>query len=183
MQIDSVRIEGQDLILTTTGRDARLWVFGFKPGDYEIVARKAKRSLEANAYAWILIDKLAEATGLTKTEVYRNAIREIGGVSETYCIPSRGVDQFCEIWRSNGLGWQAETFPSKLPKCTNVTVYYGSSVYDKAQMSRLIDALVQDCQALDIETMPPDRLDALLNAWEEKHETDKLQARESSGDT
>lgn len=168
MQIEGVRLEGQDLILTTTGRDARLWVFGFKPGDYEITLRKSKRSLDANAYAWVLIDKLAEATGLTKAEVYRNAIRNIGGVSETYCIPTRGVEMFCRIWDGNGLGWQVETFPSKLPRCTNVTAYYGSSVYDTAQMSRLIDALVQDCKALDIETMPSDRLQSLLSSWEGK---------------
>lgn len=43
--------------------------------------------------------------------------------------------------------------------------YYGSSTYDTRQMSQLIDSLVQDCKALDIETMAPDKLAAMMEAW------------------
>jgi len=34
-----------------------------------------------------------------------------------------------------------------------IVVYYGSSTYDTKQMSALIDSLVQDAQALGIETL------------------------------
>ena len=61
----------------------------------------------------------------------------------------------------------AETFPSKLKGCVNVTVWYGSSVYDTEQMSRLIDAVVEDCKAVGIETMTPEELDALMIRWGE----------------
>ena len=32
-------------------------------------------------------------------------------------------------------------------------------------MARLIDNLIQDCKALDIETLPPDKLELLKEEW------------------
>lgn len=132
----------------------------------EVKPYRERRSLDANAYFFVLADKLAEKLRITKEEVYRNAVREIGGVSETVCVKNQAVERLCEGWSKNGLGWQAETFPSKLEGCTNVILYYGSSTYDKAQMSRLIENIVQDCQAVGIETRTPSELANLLSLWE-----------------
>lgn len=121
----------------------------------EIKEYRKKRSLDANAYAWVLIDKLAEKLRISKAEVYRNAIREIGGVSDIVCVQEKAADALCEGWNHNGLGWFTDRMPSKLPGCVNVVLYYGSSTYDTAQMSRLIDGLVQDAKAQGIETMTP----------------------------
>lgn len=44
-------------------------------------------------------------------------------------------------------------------------LFCGSSAYDTAQMSRLIDNIVQECKAQDIETMPPEKLDRLKEMW------------------
>ncbi len=165
IHIESVRCESGELILKTSAPAARKFAYEFKPGEYEIRKAKQRRSLDANAYAWVLIDKLAEATGISKAEIYRNAIRDIGGNTETVCVRTEAVKKLCEGWERNGLGWQAETYPSKLPGCTNVVLYYGSSTYDTRQMSRLIDNLIEDCKALDIETLPPEKLSALMEGW------------------
>ena len=134
----------------------------------EIKPYRARRSLDANAYFFVLADKLAEKLGTTKEEIYRNAIKEIGGVSETVCVKNQAVERLCEGWRNQGLGWQTDTFPSKLDGCTNVILYYGSSTYDSAQMSRLISNIVQDCQAVGIETRTPDEIANLLSLWESR---------------
>ena len=55
--------------------------------------------------------------------------------------------------------------PSKLPGCTNVVLYYGSSTYDTAQMSRLIDMAVQACVEQGIETLPPEKLAGMMEEW------------------
>ena len=55
---------------------------------------------------------------------------------------------------------------SKLGGYRNLRAYYGSSTYDTRQMSVLIDNLVQDCKALDIETMTPDKLALLKEGWQ-----------------
>ena len=132
----------------------------------EVKPYRERRSLDANAYFFVLADKLAEKLRITKEDVYRNAIREIGGVSETVCVKNQAVERLCDGWSKNGLGWQTETFPSKIEGCTNVILYYGSSTYDKAQMSRLIENIVQDCKAVGIETRTPDELANLISLWE-----------------
>ena len=68
-----------------------------KPVSINIKAAHQRRSLDANAYAWVLIDKLAEELGITKTEVYQELIRNIGGVSKTVCCPDVTPPACC-IW-------------------------------------------------------------------------------------
>ena len=165
MKIDGARMVDAGLLLQTTDPAARRFVYGFEAGEYEIIKAKKRRSLDANAYAWVLIDKIASAVNLTRIEVYQNAIRKIGGTSEIVCVKDGAVKRLCKTWERNGIGWQTETMPSKIEGCTNVILYYGSSAYDVHQMSVLIDHLVQDAKALGIETMPPERLEGLLNEW------------------
>lgn len=134
--------------------------------DVEIKQHRERRSLDANAYAWVLMDKLAEKTGIPKTEIYRHYIREIGGNSETVCVVEAAVKKLRRGWEHNGLGWQTDIQPSKISGCVNVILYYGSSTYDSTQMSRLIDMIVYDCKSQGIETMPSDKLAALMEGWE-----------------
>nr|DAI83057.1 MAG TPA: NinB protein [Caudoviricetes sp.] len=136
-----------------------------KAYDVEIKEHREKRSLDSNAYFWSLADRLAEKTRIPRTDIYRSYIREIGGNNETVCIPDKGVDKLRRGWEHNGLGWQTDTMSSKLPGCTNVVLYYGSSTYDTAQMSRLIDLIVQDCREQGIETLPPDKLAGMMEEW------------------
>lgn len=126
---------------------------------------REKRSLDANAYFFVLADKLAAKLNINKVEVYRNAIKHIGGVSEVVCVKDEAVKRLCDGWQRNGLGWITETFPSKLEGCTNVILYYGSSTYTTEQMARLIDNVVQDCKAQGITTMTPAEIERLKQLW------------------
>ena len=127
---------------------------------------KKKRSLDANAYCWVLISKLAEKLTLPKVDIYRSAIKEIGGNSDTVCVMDKAVQSLRDGWERNGIGWLTETMPSKIDGCTNVTLYYGSSTYDTAQMSRLINIIVEECRQIGIETKSQEELDSLLGAWQ-----------------
>ena len=46
-----------------------------------------------------------------------------------------------------------------------VIAYYGSSSYDTAEMSRLVEAVVEEAKGLGVETMTPVELDRLKAAW------------------
>ena len=127
--------------------------------------RNKKRSLDSNAYFWILVDKLSQRLNLPKEEIYRNAIRNIGGVSEIVCVQNKAVEKLCQGWQKMGIGWQTDTMPSKIDGCTNVVLYYGSSTYDQKQMTSLIDNIVQDCKAVGIETLTPIELARLTEGW------------------
>jgi hypothetical protein len=128
---------------------------------------RKRRSLDANAYCWTLIGKIAEKTGESRRDVYRAAIKDVGGNSDIVCAKNEAVDSLCSGWSKNGIGWQTDTFPSKIEGCTNVILYYGSSTYDTAQMSRLIEIIVQECNQLGIETKSAEEIDSLLSAWKE----------------
>lgn len=134
--------------------------------DITVKKHRNKRSLDANAYAWVLIDKIAAKRDMSKAEVYRNAIRGIGGVSEVVCIQNRAVKTMKDVWTRNGIGWQVDEMPSKIAGCTNLVLYKGSSVYDTKQMSALIDSLVQDAQSIGIETRSQEEIDSLLKEYE-----------------
>lgn len=131
----------------------------------EVKEYRQKRSLNANSYAWTLLDKLAEKLHIGKTEIYRTYIKDVGGNSEIICIQDKALNHFREIWEQGHIGRFTETMPSKIDGCTNVIVYYGSSDFDTASMSRLIELIVQDCESNGIITYNQDELDKLCNEW------------------
>jgi len=163
----SVGIDGkQRLTLTLTG-DCRTYYEELKDDDVNIEIRKwrRKRTRDANAYAWALIDKIAEKLHLSKAEVYRELIRNVPGVTQTVCVLNDAVDRLCRGWEAHGMGWQTEQTPSRLNGCTNVVLYYGSSTYDTKQMSSLIDIAIHECQLLGIETITPAQAALLKEEW------------------
>jgi hypothetical protein len=132
----------------------------------EIKQFRNKRSLDANAYFFVLASKLAERLNVTPEEVYRDCIREIGGNNTVVCVKQEAVENLCEGWSKNGLGWVTEIFPSKLEGCVNVILYYGSSTYDTKQMSLLINQVIERCHEVGgIETKTPAELSILLERW------------------
>ena len=134
--------------------------------DVEVKKHRHRRSLDANAYCWTLISKIAAKMSIDKVEVYREAIRSIGGVSQIVCVKDKAAGTLCRMWNSRGIGWQSEVLPSKIPGCANVVLHWGSSEYDSAQMSLLIDHVVQDAKGLGIETLTPRELEGMLSQWE-----------------
>lgn len=136
-----------------------------KTYDLTIKEHRNKRSLDANAYFWVLCDKLAEKLHIAKVDIYRDLIKNIGGNNQIVCVPEKAVDKLISGWEHNGIGWLTETTTSKLDGCVNVILYYGSSTYDTAQMSRLIELVVQECKQQEIETLTPAELERLCIEW------------------
>ena len=135
--------------------------------DLNVKQHRNKRSLDANAYAWVLLGKLAEAMRITPVEVYRKAIRNVGGNYEILPVKEEASEHFKRIWQAKGLGWPVDDMGrSKIPGYRNLRCYYGSSTYDTRQMGQLIDNLVQDCRNLEIETLPPEKLSLLVEEWD-----------------
>lgn len=165
MHIEAVRIAGNELILTTKDAEARRLAYDFKPGEYEIKKTRKRRSLDANAYCWHLADEIAKAVKLSKEEVYRRNIREVG-VYTPLPIKTEAVAEFQRIWSARGVGWFADIIDdSKLPGYKLLFAYHGSSEYDTAEMARLIDSLIQDAQAVGIDTLSEREKSLMLGEW------------------
>lgn len=163
----TVGMDGKQRVTVALDGDMRETFSELHAEDIEITVKKyrKKRSLDANAYTWVLIDKLAAKLSIPKADVYRELIRSIGGVSQTVCVMNKAADALIDGWKHNGLGWFAETFPSKIDGCTNVILYFGSSTYDTKQMSDLIDHLVEACKVQGIETATPEEIARYKTEW------------------
>ena len=156
------------IIMLVTRAECADEVEPLRENDVEFTIKKyrERRSLNANAYAWVLIDKIAQKIRQKPDEVYREAIRHIAGVSEYLCMRKNASDAFCRAWERKGIGWMSETETSKIEGCVTVKVWYGSSTYNTDQMSALIDNLVQDAKALGIPTETPDEIAKIKSLWE-----------------
>lgn len=133
----------------------------FKIGRYT-----ESRTKDANRYFWALCEKLAENQNITKIEVYLNSIREVGVFYDDEIEPEK-VQRRRKAWEMIGTGWLTERVDFSADGNKEVIrFYYGSSSYNKNQMKRLIDNVIQDCQAVGIETRTPEQIANLISLWE-----------------
>lgn len=166
---------GEWLISLITREDPRQLFDELKDHAVKVEIKKASkhRSQDANAYCWVLIDlitsKLQDTDPKgkwTPEKVYRNAIKEIGGISEIYGVKEEAFERFKEIWIGKHIGRQVEILPgSSKAGWLNVKAWLGSSDFDSKQMSRLIDSLVQDAEALGIPTISDEEAERMVAQW------------------
>lgn len=139
--------------------------------EYDVIIKphRRKRSLDANAYCWVLLGKLAEKLGTTPVEAYRHYVT-LYGVYDVIAIKDIALRRFIEVWESKGIGYMCENLGAcrNTPNATNLRAIYGSSCYNTKEMSRLIDSIVEDCKSQGIETLPPDELEHLKEMWNGK---------------
>lgn len=134
----------------------------------ELKQYRQKRSLDANAYCWVLCDHIAKALTeqnaiCTKEDVYKDAITQIG-VFQPMIVEEKAFNKFQEIWKKQGLGYLVQEV-SRKDKCVKVHCYYGSSSYDTKEMSLLINILIDLAKSLGVETRPQAEIDSLLREW------------------
>ena len=129
--------------------------------DCKIELMSKKKTLSANAYLWKLCSEVACKVGnITKEDVYRNAIKERGIFEH---IKVANFDDFNERWSQLGTGWFCEEV--SVGGCVNA--YYGSSQYNRKELSAVIDYVVEEAREQGIETMTIDEQKELLNLVKE----------------
>lgn len=134
---------------------------------------RGKRSLDANAFFWVVCDRIAKVLKSSKEEVYRGLVRDVG-VFQVVPIANEAVDTFQRMWSERGLGWFADDkYDSRLPGYKKVFIYFGSSSYDTEQMSRLIDEAIKEAEGLGIPTLPPADIKKIKEEWREKTSDDQ----------
>lgn len=128
------------------------------------VKYKQKRSLDANAYAWVLMTKIANHPDISssKEEVYEQMLQKYGTFYEDEdgyititvkkSVDMSKVDGHWKYIKDNG------RFASYL-------MIKGSSEYDTAEMAHFIDRIVEEAKELGIETATPDELERMKQEW------------------
>ena len=125
------------------------------------VKHRERRSLDANAYLWVLLQKMAEALQRDKWGLYLEKLGEYGVFTHIIVKPHM-VEKVKEAWR---------TVKELGEVCVNGTTgiqlqcYFGSSTYNTKEMSVLIDGVVSEAKEMGIETLSPAELERMKTEW------------------
>lgn len=82
-------------------------------------------------------------------------------------VQEKAFDNFKRVWNKQGLGFLVQEV-SKKDKCVKVHCYYGSSTYNRKEMSLLIQLLVELAKSLNIETKTDAEIKSLIESWDNK---------------
>ena len=139
-----------------------------KPLNIEIKEYRQKRSINANNYFHTLVDKIAEAQGVSHSEIHNQLIAEYGCVDEG--IKNLILDDEIPWNQLENIHLRPTTATKVMDNGKLYRVYIvmrGSHTYDTREMSRLIDGTVNEAKELGIETLTPDELRRMVEVWKQ----------------
>ena len=127
---------------------------------------RKKRSLDSNAYCWLLCTKIANHPQImsSKEEVYEDMIQK-------FPLPYEDEDGYIIITVTSKVdmskvdGHWAYYATSEDGKFKSYIMLRGSSDFDSSEMARFIDLIVSEAKGLGIETLPPDELERMVSLW------------------
>lgn len=120
-----------------------------------------KRSLDANAYCWVLIGKIADVIRANKEDIYFEMLKRYGqgGVIK---IPKKYLELFKRTYKYYE---KVNSYPDEA-KAEYWHFWLGSSGYNSYEMSVLIDGIISECKEMGIETMTPEELARIKEEWD-----------------
>lgn len=120
---------------------------------------RERRSLNANAYAWVLINGIANAVRQDKDKVYQDFLKHYGQSDMVSVKSEINVAPYFKYYEVAG--------QSKLngTDFTHYRIFKGSSEFDTNEMSIFIDGIVEEAKALGIETRTPEELAEIKSLW------------------
>ena len=133
----------------------------------EIKRYRRKRSLDANAYYWVLVTKLSGVVGMSNSEVHNMMLRGYGQ-PEIYegkgvCLTIPDTD---EARKKADNATDYHVLPTSHVRTGDDGIVYrtykllrGSHTYNTAEMSRLIEGIISECKHAgipDAEIATPD---------------------------
>lgn len=127
----------------------------------EVKQFRQHRSLNANAYAWLLIGKIADVLRAGKDEIYFRLLKRYG--------QSELISVLSHVPIGNYIKYYEEAGESKLngKDFTHYRVYKGSSEFDSREMSIFIDGVVSEAKELGIQTDTPNQIAEMKAMWGE----------------
>lgn len=122
-----------------------------EPVSVEIKRASKARSRDANAFCWALCGDIGRALSppISKEEVYRKAIREVG-VYTAVIVAVWDVETIRRRWESHGVGWFVEVADDAGTGKKLLHLYYGSSTYTVDEMRVLLDWLTDQARQMEL---------------------------------
>lgn len=136
---------------------------------------RKKRSLDANAYYWQLLSKLAEALGISKSRAHNLMLIRYGQLEEydgrlVYVVVPDTPDGVERALEADAYHIKPTSEVQAGQDGTLFRTYKmlrGSSSYNTKEMSELIHGLVSECRQTGIETMTPDQIADMMRLYEQ----------------
>lgn len=127
----------------------------------DVKPHREKRSLNSNAYAWLLIGKIADIVRAGKDEIYLQMLKRYGQSELISVLSHIPIEHYVKYYEEAG--------ESKLngKMFTHYRVYKGSSDFDSREMSIFIDGVVSEAKELGIQTETPDEIAKMKSLWGE----------------
>lgn len=126
---------------------------------------REKRSLNANAYAWVLMEKIAVEMHSTKEEIYEEMLQRYGYLLKDDDDMPYAITLPAHLDISKVDGHFKFIKESSDGKFKAYAVIMGSSGYDSKQMSTFIDGIVSEAKDLGIEVMTPNEIAKMKALW------------------
>ena len=124
--------------------------------------KRNRRSLDSNAYAWTLMQKIAEAVNSDKWSVYLACLQKYSRAFTHVIVKPEALDAMKDLYRTCiDLGEITINGQSG----HQLQVFFGSSTFNTKEMSVFIDGIVSECKELGIETLPPAELQRMKEMW------------------
>ena len=156
------KLEGGWLMVKPTREDmgkAMAFVRNMKQKLYILTIKlhRKKRSLDANAKLWALIGELSVILHIPPEEIYQGYIPDVGGNYRIVPVKPEEIPDWEKEWCRGHIGRMVDDMGPCISKDLagyhNLKLYRGSSEYDSATFSRLLELVMQDCRQLGIETL------------------------------
>ena len=177
-------VTGNWNVTISTGQNIEeaIQTFSGKEIDVKLKQHREKRSLDANAYYWCLLTKLARIHGWSNAEAHNRMLRDYGQYEQVegqlIAVPLPDTDQ-TEREVLSKMEYHLALSPKvTIMKGETKRVYLllrGSSTYNAEEMARLISGLIEECRYSgipDSEIMTPFEKRKLYEQYGigEKHE-------------
>lgn len=125
---------------------------------------RKKRSLDANGMLWACLSEIAAALRTDKWEVYLLMLKRYGKF--TYiCVKPNVVDAVRLQWRECEVIGEVDI--NGRP-AVQMLCYFGSSTYDTAEFSRLLDGVVSEMKELGLAVPASGEMRRALELWEKQ---------------
>lgn len=148
----------------TFALDQRVDASGLQDVDIRLKATKwrEKRSLNANGLLWSCLDKIATALNTDKWQVYLLMLKRYGKF--TYLIVPKGAaDRTKEMWRESE---EVGDIVVNGREATQMLCYFGSSTYDTAEFTKLLNGVISEMEEMGIPTPAQEEAERVLKEWE-----------------
>ncbi len=140
----------------------------------EIKVKGKEKTQSINAYAWVLMTKMAKMLTIPKGDMYVKMVKRYG-LYESVIIKADAAEQLLKKW--NKLNTKVEHTESlceviksynKGPvKWLEINCHYGTSGYEAHEYHAFVEGIVSDCKGLGIETMTPNEINIMMANYKE----------------